>query len=259
MVLMRQVIRWYKNTLNAASPNGFTLVEILIAAAIFGAMVVFLLKSVGQISDAIKTTNKIVELNSVRVAVSKVVDCRETLKAFHQPSGAIQNCPASLALKGTDGSDLLNSSEQLDGGNPSWRFRASCGVDSINVKIAIYQGATLLSTKSLGNLDFSNQKINPLVGDGSPFKLCGYMFNTRPRIQSYLIGIASTPEISSRITSADCSKVNHPDAIEQSSSNPKLLMATAGCQDYCRGLEYLDGFITACYATAGKVRCECLR
>lgn len=233
--------------------RGFTLIELLISLVFFGATASFLIQSLSNQFGEIRSLDLKLRIASQRDSFLRSVDCIQTLGPFRNSSTGFVSCGSSFALKNSSGTALLDSDGRVVGGDPNWKFTASCGSNSIELTAELYAGNSVVNDPLLGVMNASNAKVNPMFGSSVAYKLCHQMFGLGARVESFKVPLATLS-----LTSTDCTRMSNRNMTAYLTETVSPLQVGINkCSQFCFGKNFMSGFISHC--NSSEATCECLR
>lgn len=236
-----------------SNQRGFTLIELLMSLLFLGVTVTFLVQSLSNQTRDLRSLDLKLRIAAQRDSFLRSVDCVQTLSPFRDPATGVVSCDSSFALKNSSGQALLDSTGLVAGGDPNWKFTASCGVSSIELTGSFYAGSSVVNDPLLGLMNASNPKINPMFGSSVAFKLCHHLFGLGARVESFKVPLATVS-----LSTTDCDRMSNRDmsAYLTEAVSP-LQVGINKCSQFCFGKNFMSGFISHC--TSSEATCECLR
>lgn len=258
-MLLRQIILNRCGRPLAGSSRGASLVEMLISVVVIGIGAAIVATTSTRQKNFARFLENRQQLDALRNRLMQIVDCSLTLGEFQDINGNIASCPSPLVLLDTTNSPVFAGTGNAGSG---WVISAQCDLTNKTVEIRAFKnkatGSGVVSDAILGPLNSRNSKFNPIIGNGSAYRLCAEMFGARPRVASFDLPIASTAAfIAQGLSANDCQDMNNSSGVDM--TTPKIFYGDAACLGYCTSLSYTAGIITNCDGTNGNATCDCIR
>lgn len=253
--------------MSSVRSGAFTLIELMVSLAIFSGVTVLISQQVILMKRAMASARLSEEVTSLRESLGRSVNCSQTLKSFRVSDGSI-SCSGVIGLRDLTGNVIGTSFG-------AWRIETDCAPTGLTIKAEnVLTKKDPLTGK---RLDFSNTRLNPLMGRGSAYGLCDHSFKKVRRVIE-----VSVPASALNVASSDCATISNSTPPPAPPANPIfhnpgmltnfLAKQTAfrepfklasqidsRCASYCQASPnfFVGGYVVNC--SSSEVTCVCFR